>query len=173
MSFDYLIAFGSSIEPRSTYIKQSFDAMAKNGFQMIQASHIYRTKPIGNCNNTFLNGITLCRHNATPSDVLTILQDIENNLGRQRHGHWIDRTIDLDIILCRDPINRLLKSFNSQNLVIPHPEAKNRDFVLIPAAELQIPWINEALDLPNAMKHCRYYTVDGIDSAPPSPSSCL
>lgn len=46
------------------------------------------------------------------------------------HPHWVSRPLDIDIILMGDTI------LNTETLTIPHPELKNRDFVLIPSAEI-------------------------------------
>lgn len=46
------------------------------------------------------------------------------------HPHWVSRTLDIDIIAAGDTV------LNTPTLTIPHPELPNRDFVLIPSAEI-------------------------------------
>lgn len=58
-----------------------------------------------------------------------ILQ-IEKQLGRIRHEKWGPRTIDIDILLFDNIILR------DNDLIIPHPQMHNRNFVLAPLAEL-------------------------------------
>ena len=64
----------------------------------------------------------------TPKKVLKILQDIEVKLGRtpKKSESYESREIDLDIIFFEDEI------LDESNLVIPHPEAHKRKFVLEP-----------------------------------------
>ena len=56
--------------------------------------------------------------------------DIENEAGRERIIHWGPRTLDIDIVLFDDMI------INTDDLIIPHPEMQNREFVLKPMAEI-------------------------------------
>ena len=55
---------------------------------------------------------------------------IELNLGRQREIAWGPRTIDLDLIWFED------KTINLENLVLPHPRAHERCFVIKPWLEI-------------------------------------
>jgi 2-amino-4-hydroxy-6-hydroxymethyldihydropteridine diphosphokinase len=67
--------------------------------------------------------------------------EIENKLGRKREVHWGPRTIDLDLIVFGDEI------IDSETLVLPHPRAHERKFVLEPWLEIEpdayIPGIGE------------------------------
>ena len=62
---------------------------------------------------------------------MDILSVIEDKLGRIRtQDKYTDRTIDLDILIFDNLI------LNDKNLIIPHPEIKNRIFALEPLGEL-------------------------------------
>jgi deoxyguanosine kinase len=61
---------------------------------------------------------------------LARLQQVENDLGRQRTERWSPRTIDLDLLLYGD------LAINTAALVVPHPRMAWRRFVLEPAAEV-------------------------------------
>jgi 2-amino-4-hydroxy-6-hydroxymethyldihydropteridine diphosphokinase len=67
--------------------------------------------------------------------------EIENRLGRKREVHWGPRTIDLDLIVFGDEV------IDSEVLVLPHPRAHERKFVLEPWLEIDpdayIPGIGE------------------------------
>jgi 2-amino-4-hydroxy-6-hydroxymethyldihydropteridine diphosphokinase len=56
--------------------------------------------------------------------------DIENKLGRKREIHWGPRTIDLDLIIVEDEV------ITTNDLVLPHPRAHERRFVLEPWLEI-------------------------------------
>ncbi|MBR3245400.1 MAG: 2-amino-4-hydroxy-6-hydroxymethyldihydropteridine diphosphokinase, partial [Parasporobacterium sp.] len=78
----------------------------------------------------FLNMAVLLETSLTPYELLDVLHEIENELGRVRVIHWGPRTIDLDIIFFGDQI------LNDQDLTIPHPDYRNRDFVMKPLLEI-------------------------------------
>ena len=61
-----------------------------------------------------------------PEKLLVELQAIEKVLGRKKTERWGNRNIDIDIIKYGN-IN-----FRSKDLVIPHPEAAKRSFVIVP-----------------------------------------
>jgi 2-amino-4-hydroxy-6-hydroxymethyldihydropteridine diphosphokinase len=58
------------------------------------------------------------------------LQEIEIKMGRQPSEKWGPRIIDLDIILYGQEI------VQERDLLIPHPYAQQRLFVLIPLQEI-------------------------------------
>ena len=61
---------------------------------------------------------------------MTILLDMEKNLGRIREERWGPRIIDLDMLFYDEQI------LSTPLLQIPHPEIQNRKFVLIPLVEI-------------------------------------
>jgi 2-amino-4-hydroxy-6-hydroxymethyldihydropteridine diphosphokinase len=75
---------------------------------------------------SFLNCVAEIETPLDPEQLLRELQAIEIELGRKRKERWGDRNIDIDIITYGD------SHFTSKDLVIPHPEAKNRAFVIVP-----------------------------------------
>lgn len=83
-----------------------------------------------------------------------ILQ-IEKQLGRIRHEKWGPRTIDIDILLFDNIILR------DNELVIPHPQMQNRNFVLAPLAELAPSLIH-----PSLKKTMRQLAAETSDALP-------
>ena len=75
---------------------------------------------------SFLNCVAEIETPLKPEQLLKELQAIELQLGRKRKERWGDRNIDIDIITYGN------SQHNSKDLVIPHPEAKNRAFVIVP-----------------------------------------
>ena len=66
-----------------------------------------------------------------PRELLTVLLELERDLGRTRDGpRFGPRTIDLDILLYDDRV------VDEPGLRIPHPRMAERAFVLEPLAEL-------------------------------------
>lgn len=75
---------------------------------------------------TYLNAVAIVTTRLAPSVLLSYLHAIESRHGRERRERWGDRTLDLDLIAYGD-----LRS-ESPALLLPHPRAAERDFVLVP-----------------------------------------
>ena len=65
-----------------------------------------------------------------PYELLDFLHKIEQAHNRERIVHWGQRTLDLDIILYDDVV------MYEDDLIIPHIEMENREFVLKPLCEI-------------------------------------
>jgi 2-amino-4-hydroxy-6-hydroxymethyldihydropteridine diphosphokinase len=74
----------------------------------------------------YLNGVALLTTRLAPTVLLSYLQAIEARHGRVRDERWGDRTLDLDLIAFGD-----VRS-SDPHLLIPHPRAREREFVLGP-----------------------------------------
>lgn len=67
-----------------------------------------------------------------PLEILKIIKEIEQNLGRIDRGKWSPREIDIDILAIDD------LSFNfEEKLQIPHKELFNRDFFINKFQEIE------------------------------------
>ena len=96
------------------------------------------------CHN-FLNAVILCQTTKTPHEVLTLTQQIERDLGREKKSNrqsvsqnssarqYADRPIDIDILLYDDLM------VDEPDLKIPHPLMHKRDFVMKPLREIYQP----------------------------------
>ncbi len=71
-----------------------------------------------------------------PSDLLAITQNIEQQLGRNKAGHWSPREIDIDILAMGSMV------VDIPALKIPHRELLKRDFALLPLASLAPAWVH-------------------------------
>ena len=78
----------------------------------------------------FINGILETETMLNPYELLDILHEFEKKADRVREIHWGPRTLDLDIIFYDDLV------LDEKELQIPHRDMTNRDFVLIPLAQL-------------------------------------
>jgi len=107
-------------------------------------SDLYRTAPIGPPQPDFLNAVAAIdvRLGSDPATTALALLDrckaIEHDLGRRRRARWGPREIDLDLLVFgRHRIDLPMASDRSERwLVVPHPEARRRLFVLAPLADL-------------------------------------
>lgn len=82
----------------------------------------------------YLNTVARIRTRLAPSVLLDHLHAIEERHGRARRSagqaRWQDRTLDLDLIVYGEVVS------DAAALVLPHPRAAERDFVLAPWMEL-------------------------------------
>lgn len=80
---------------------------------------------------SYLNAVAVLETDLTPFELLAEANDIEESLGRVRLERWAARTLDIDIITFGD------LEMTTDQLVLPHPRAKDRAFVLVPWAEIE------------------------------------
>lgn len=82
----------------------------------------------------FLNGVVIIRTEHEPRDLMAALGRIEAAFGRQRIAANAPRTLDLDLIA----YGRM--TGNLDGLILPHPRAAQRLFVMGPLAEIAPDW---------------------------------
>lgn len=100
------------------------------GVMTLTLSHPYRSEPVGMTSEQwFTNAVGVCETKITPQELLVLLLQIEQAMGRDR-ARGMDRVIDLDILYYNDLV------LNEPELTIPHSELANRLFVLAPLAEV-------------------------------------
>jgi len=99
--------------------------------KLLAKSSLFKTKPIGyTSQDWFINGVIKIETDLEPLDLLRLLKDIESRLGREKTFRWGPRVIDLDILLFDE------EEIEMEGLQIPHPRLQERQFVLIPLAEI-------------------------------------
>jgi 2-amino-4-hydroxy-6-hydroxymethyldihydropteridine diphosphokinase len=87
----------------------------------------------------YRNGIALVEANGGPRDVLSALLSVEQAFRRTRAGRNAPRTLDLDLIAYGRQV------IDEPGLVVPHPRAHERLFVMGPMAEIAPAWIHPVL----------------------------
>jgi len=101
---------------------------------LLAASPVFETDPVGPPGqDAYLNAALRLRTWLSPGELLAQLQRIERELGRVRHPQperWGPRTLDLDILFYGE------RCIEMPDLVVPHPRAHERAFVMRPMAEL-------------------------------------
>lgn len=125
-----LIAFGSNLGDRFSYIEAALKLMPSRGIVPLKVSSLYETKAMYyEDQGAFLNGVCLVKTRLQPLRLLDALQAIETELGRVRTIDKGPRTLDLDIILYGSEL------VETERLRVPHIGVLERDFVLRPMAE--------------------------------------
>lgn len=130
------IALGSNMGDRKKYLQAGVDAMKKRADIRLQKVSSWRqTAPYGGVEQAdFLNGVMEVQTLLTPQELLDYLHEVEQEADRKREIHWGPRTLDLDILLYDDLV------MESEELIIPHVDMQNRDFVLGPMTEIAF-WV--------------------------------
>jgi len=140
--FEYLIALGSNLGDRQSYLNQAIAAIGSSLGEVTSVAGFYETAPIGAADQQFINSALKLHSHQAPPDLLKALLAIEVDLGRAREIHWGNRTIDLDIIMALHRGEPFVCS--TPSLTIPHPHFLARDFVLCPCAAIAPEWTHPA-----------------------------
>lgn len=129
---DAWLGLGSNLGHRAHMLAAALDALEEcAGLDLVAASSVYETDPVGVTEQpAFLNMVAHFRCALEPRALLDAIQAAESELKRIRTHRWGPRTIDIDVLLLGD------LHIRTERLTVPHPEMTNRQFVLVPLAEL-------------------------------------
>ena len=129
------IALGSNLGDSRAIVLQAIDKLRQLSDQPLRRSSLWQTEPVG-CppgSAAFVNAVAglAFRPEETPESLLAQLQQFERDLGRQPKSVLNEpRPLDLDLIAF-EQVQR-----TTSELVLPHPRAQGRRFVLQPLAEI-------------------------------------
>ncbi len=137
------IGLGSNVGDPRANVRNAVRALAAlPGVRLRGVSRQYRTKPVGVIDQPdFVNAVAALDVPRGPDPetgamaLLAALKILEQSLGRQPRERSGPREIDLDLLVFgRHQID--VKRPDGRWLVVPHPEAHKRFFVLAPLADL-------------------------------------
>lgn len=136
MTITAILGLGSNLEDPAQQLHRAFEALAKlPQSKLVSKSSLYKSAPQGPQDQPdFYNAAVAIETTLDPFDLLSELQAIESVLGRLKTRHWGERVIDLDIIFYAQ------LELAQPDLRIPHAEALNRDFVIVPILEIEPDW---------------------------------
>ena len=136
MKHNLYLALGSNLGDRQQNLDRALGLLAQRVGSVVAASGAIETLPVGfESEHLFLNAAARLETELSVDDVLAATQQIERELRRPAKGDtagYTDRTIDIDLI----DFNGLVS--DDPELTLPHPRARERDFVMRPLAELGI-----------------------------------
>jgi pantoate--beta-alanine ligase len=139
----HLLGLGSNLGDRvGNLLRAASELRRLRGTTLQKVSSFVETRPVGGPEGqaNFFNGAAILESPLAPAELLASLQAMENSLGRERQERWGPRTIDLDLLLVRNPDGQ--DCFESWGLTVPHPRMHERRFVLEPAAEIAPDWVH-------------------------------
>ena len=126
----YYIGLGSNMGDRLEHLVGAVHEIGELA-ESWSVSSVYETDPVGGPEQApFLNAVVAVDTSLTPLELLLALQQIEARHERERTVRWGPRTLDLDIVAWEG------RPHVEEQLVIPHPRAKERAFVLKPLMEI-------------------------------------
>ena len=130
MTHRALIGIGSNIGLAAENCEKAI-ALIKKSINVTAQSSLYESEPVGKADQDwFVNAAIEVQTTLIPEELLQLLLDIEQQLGRTRKEKWGPRIIDLDILDYEGLI------MDSKVLILPHPEMTQRRFVLEPLSEI-------------------------------------
>ncbi|RAI46093.1 2-amino-4-hydroxy-6-hydroxymethyldihydropteridine diphosphokinase [Rhodoplanes roseus] len=133
-----VLSLGGNLgEPRATLARAVEVLCADAAVRLLARSSDYRTPPWGDTDQpAFVNLCILVDTSLSPHDLLARARSVETALGRDRvrERRWGPRTADIDIVSYGDAAGDVI--IEDPDLVLPHPRAAERAFVLVPLAEI-------------------------------------
>jgi 2-amino-4-hydroxy-6-hydroxymethyldihydropteridine diphosphokinase len=124
--------------------------MESAGINVLTRSRLYVTKAHAYIPQAdFLNAVILINTSLPAEALLQVLKSIETQAGRKPtplrsnpYRYWAPRPLDLDIVCYKKLIRnwRSPSQRSSKRVILPHPHAHERAFVLAPLAEIAPFW---------------------------------
>ena len=121
------LQLGSNLGERSQLLIDATVLLSERVGRIVEKSKVYESFPWRvEGQENYLNQILKVKTEILADDVLSIVLDIEKELGRIRIEKWGERLIDIDIIFYNDDI------IETSQLCVPHKHMHERMFVLTP-----------------------------------------
>jgi len=128
---EVFISIGSNLGDRRKNIALAIEYLRQTpGIAIERISTLIESIPDQAIGPNYLNGVVKINTEIIAKNLLAILHDIENKLGRVRVYRNCPRSIDLDILLYD------YSRINEPDLIIPHPRMFERKFVIEPLSEI-------------------------------------
>ncbi len=127
------IALGANLGDRHANLRAALQQLREtSGVEVTQVSTFFENPAVGGPADSppFVNAVAEVETTLTAGNLLQRLLAIESGMGRERRQKWGPRVIDLDVVLYGEQV------IDEPHLNIPHPLMHERDFVLIPLAEI-------------------------------------
>jgi len=125
------IGLGANLgQPRETLIAAINRLRDEHEFQITQQSGFWKTAPVDATGPDFCNAVIEVKTRLEPDQILKRLLAIEQEFGRRRSTKNAPRTLDLDLLA----VEGFARA--TADLILPHPRAHLRAFVLVPLCEI-------------------------------------
>lgn len=131
-----VLALGSNLGDRKKTIKGAIREIGKTKkIKVLKKSSLLETTAVSadgedQSQPKYLNAVVIIETSLSAKELLQKTQEIENSFGRVRLARWAPRTLDIDIITFGSEL------IETKSLIVPHPRAHERVFVLAPWLEV-------------------------------------
>lgn len=148
------LGLGANMGDKVANLRRAVALMQEAHIHVFNCSSLYNTPPWGHYEqDDFVNAVCEVDYNGSAEELLSILQGIEEEVGRVRRDKWGPREIDLDILEFKR------ERHHGEHLCIPHPYYVQRTFVLVPFVELNPTWV------PTGMRETVSQLLDRLPSS--------
>jgi 2-amino-4-hydroxy-6-hydroxymethyldihydropteridine diphosphokinase len=121
-----VLSLGSNLGDRLAMLQGGVDALSEAG-RVVAVSPVYETDPVGGPEQAdFLNAVAVVETDLDAHALLGVAHAAEAHFARVRNERWGPRTLDVDVIALGDEM------VDDADVVVPHPRAAERAFVLVP-----------------------------------------
>lgn len=132
-----VVALGANLGSAGRTLALAVEALRGLPRTSVRAvSSVVETDPVGGPQQpVYVNAVAVLRTTLRPRTLLRALHEIEAEHGRVREVHWGARTLDLDLVQYGRPeceVGDVDVVVDEPDLVLPHPRAHERGFVLAP-----------------------------------------
>lgn len=126
------IGLGANLGDPPRQLEKALELLnAVEEVEVLRVSSFYRNPPLGPPDQPwYVNAVAKIRTRLAPEELLRVLRQVEEAMGRVRGERWGPRLIDLDLLLYDGEVVAV------GELAVPHPEMHRRAFVLVPLAEI-------------------------------------
>ncbi len=126
------IALGANLGNREATLLEALRRLdVYPEIKVLRCSRMYETDPVGYVDQPcFVNMAAVLQTTWSPEQLLTVMQRIELELGRERKIRFGPRTVDLDLLWVEG------QQIDTPLLTLPHPRMMERAFVLVPLADI-------------------------------------
>lgn len=160
----FILAFGSNataeMPSNADLLKDAFERFNETALKIETISGIWRTPafPAGS-GPDFANACAIVEGDVSAEGALTIVHEIEAQMGRIRTVRWGQRVIDIDVLAMGDAVAPNIETWRHwfglpladqqrlapEHLILPHPRLQDRAFVLVPMQEIAPNWVHPVL----------------------------
>jgi 2-amino-4-hydroxy-6-hydroxymethyldihydropteridine diphosphokinase len=145
------LGLGSNLGDRIGRIREAcLSISGEDGVTVAAVSSVFETTPVGGPEQPdYLNAVVVVDTTLTAAQLLALAHRLEDRAGRRRTTRWGARTLDVDVLAVGT------QRLDQPQLVVPHPRAHERAFVLVPWAEVdpdfEVPGRGRVADLLTAV----------------------